>query len=77
MILGSKFPRRVLPEHPIALRLLLLVAVDFGEVLLPSKPTRFRAKREHFKRFYGHLLEIQDPNLALTILSLPYSLDSG
>jgi len=34
-------------------------------------------KREHLEKNYGHLPEIQDHNLASTVLRVPSSLDSG
>ena len=37
---------------------------------------RFRAKREHRKRVHGFLPESQGQNLVLTVLYVPYSLDS-
>jgi len=37
----------------------------------------FRAKREHFEVFNILLPKIQGRNLAVTVLCVPYSLDSG
>ena len=39
--------------------------------------SRFRAKREQLKRVQGLLPERSGQNLALTVLYVPYSLDSG
>ena len=40
-------------------------------------PNRFRAKREQPKRLSRPLPESQGQNMALTVLSVPNSLDSG
>ena len=43
----------------------------------PARSRGYRAKREHATRFGGHLSESQGQNLALTVLYVPYSIDSG
>ena len=42
-----------------------------------SVPTGFRAKMEQLKPFYGLFPESRCHNLALTVLYMPYLLDSG
>ena len=44
-------------------------------VLTP--PSRCRTKREPLQRFYGLSPESQGQSLALTVVYVPYSLDSG
>ena len=51
---------------------------DLEEIFLPAGelPFRFQAKKEHLARFKRHLPGGQGQNLALTVLYVPYSLDS-
>ena len=48
--------------------------LGFGRVAVQG---RFRANREHLETFYRHLPEIPGQNLALTVLNVPYSLQTG
>jgi hypothetical protein len=43
----------------------------------PCRISRFRAKRTQLKPFEGLSPEIQGHNLAVTVLHVPFSLDSG
>ena len=42
-----------------------------------SAPDHFQAKRERLEWLKGLLPKSQGQNLALTVLNVPYSLDSG
>ena len=48
-----------------------------ARITLVSQYYHFRARREELKRFKGLLPESQGQNLALTVLYVPYLLDSG
>jgi len=51
--------------------------VWYLEALGPGSSAPFQAKREQLKKLYGLLPESQGQNLALTVLYVPHSLDSG
>ena len=57
----------------------VLSVVAVGQTVTPDgdSPYHLRAKKEHLKGFRGLSPESKGHNLALTVLYVPYLLDSG